>query len=115
MRINDFRLTENFSLIEFQCPCCHTVLLNPVLVAKLQALREEWKQAIVVNSGYRCAEHNKKVGGVVNSLHRIGRAADVRVPLAEQDDFCELALKYGFAKAIPYGARGFVHLQIGVN
>lgn len=115
MRINDFKLTENFRLIEFQCPCCHTVLLNPLLVAKLQMLRDGVKQAIIINSGYRCAEHNKKVGGVLNSLHRIGQAADVRVPLAEQDKFCELALEHGFAKAIPYGARGFVHLQIGVD
>ena len=38
MRLNDFRLTENFNLKEFECPCCHTVLLHPLLVLKLQKL-----------------------------------------------------------------------------
>ncbi len=32
MRLNDFQLTENFNLKEFECPCCHTVLLHPLLV-----------------------------------------------------------------------------------
>ena len=40
MRINEFQLTEHFSLVEFQCPCCHTVLLAPRLVLMLEALRQ---------------------------------------------------------------------------
>ena len=30
-----------------------------------------------INSGYRTREHNKKVGGVINSSHTIGLAADI--------------------------------------
>ena len=29
-----------------------------------------------VSSGYRCAKHNKDVGGVANSRHTIGKAMD---------------------------------------
>ena len=113
MRINDFQLTEHFNLIEFQCPCCHTVLLHPLLVTRLQALRLEWGRAVVINSGYRCSGHNKDVGGAAKSLHRLGRAADVRIPAEEQERFCALSLLKGFIRAIPYVKRGFIHLEIG--
>ena len=51
MRLNDFQLTENFNLKEFECPCCHTVLLHPLLVLKLQKLRDEWGLPLIINSG----------------------------------------------------------------
>lgn len=34
---------------------------------------------IHVNSGYRCPKLNEMVGGVTNSLHQYGLAADVRI------------------------------------
>jgi uncharacterized protein YcbK (DUF882 family) len=33
-----------------------------------------------INSGFRCEDHNKSVGGSPNSLHKFGRAADIHVP-----------------------------------
>ena len=33
---------------------------------------------IIINSGYRCETVNRKVGGVRNSQHLIGQAADIR-------------------------------------
>ena len=33
---------------------------------------------ILINSGYRCDAVNRKVGGVPNSQHRLGQAADIR-------------------------------------
>ena len=33
---------------------------------------------IIINSGYRCEAVNRKVGGVSNSQHLIGQAADIR-------------------------------------
>lgn len=112
-RINDFQLTEHFNLIEFQCPCCHRVLLNPLLVSKLQSLRLKWCKPIIINSGFRCALHNVKVGGVLNSKHKLGQAADIRVVEQEQESLSEIALAVGFKKAILYKKRGFVHLEIG--
>lgn len=43
----------------------------------LEPLRAHFGKAIPINSGYRCAELNKAVGGVENSLHLQGRAADI--------------------------------------
>lgn len=45
----------------------------------LQPIRDAWKGVIVVNSGYRCEALNKAVGGVKNSQHRLGEAADIKV------------------------------------
>ena len=113
MRLNDFQLTENFNLKEFECPCCHTVLLHPLLVLKLQKLRDEWGRPLIINSGYRCEIHNREVGGVIRSLHKVGQAADVRVPNAEHEKFRALALESGFTKVLFYGSKNFVHIQIG--
>ena len=33
---------------------------------------------IIINSGFRCETVNRKVGGVKNSQHLIGQAADIR-------------------------------------
>lgn len=44
----------------------------------LDPLRTAWKQPIIVTSGYRCPKLNKAVGGVPNSQHQLGQAADIR-------------------------------------
>ena len=43
----------------------------------LQPIRDEWKQPIIVTSGYRCPLLNKKVGGAKNSDHIYAAAADI--------------------------------------
>ena len=43
----------------------------------LDPLRESYGKPIFVNSGYRCAELNKAVGGVDGSFHLEGYAADI--------------------------------------
>lgn len=49
-----------------------------VLVDFLDMIRDEFGDAIVVNSGFRSEEVNKAVGGVPRSMHLQGRAADIR-------------------------------------
>lgn len=45
----------------------------------LQPIRDAWRAPIVVTSGFRSEEVNKAVGGVKNSQHRLGEAADIKV------------------------------------
>ncbi len=44
----------------------------------LQPLREAWGKPIKVSSGYRCPTLNSQVGGVKNSDHLHGCAADIK-------------------------------------
>lgn len=44
----------------------------------LQPIRDAWKSPIIVNSAFRSEAVNKAVGGVKNSQHRLGEAADIR-------------------------------------
>ncbi len=52
--------------------------VRPELVDFLNNLRLRFGHELVVNSGYRSPEHNKAVGGVPNSYHTKGLAADIR-------------------------------------
>lgn len=45
----------------------------------LDPLRRLYGKPIVITSGYRCPELNKRVGGVANSWHTQGNAADIHV------------------------------------
>jgi uncharacterized protein YcbK (DUF882 family) len=49
------------------------------LAYHLQRLRDKLDKPIKINSGYRCAKHNKKIGGAKRSQHVLGNAADIVV------------------------------------
>jgi uncharacterized protein YcbK (DUF882 family) len=78
------KLTNNFNLSEFACKSGEETPeeIIPVLkelAEQLQALREETGLPIRINSGYRSPAHNAKIGGVKNSQHTKGTAADIVV------------------------------------
>ena len=52
--------------------------LKRLAVEVLQPIRDNWGQAVVVSSGYRCTRLNTMVGGVKNSQHILGQAADIK-------------------------------------
>lgn len=45
----------------------------------LDPLRRVHQQPIIITSGYRCEQLNKAVGGVPNSWHTKGNAADIHI------------------------------------
>lgn len=115
MKANNIFVSPHFRLIEFQCRCCGCVKLHPELLVKLENLREAWGSPLLLTSGFRCAQHNRKVDGAESSLHLLGQAADIVVPEANQREFAEAAEKEGFDQVVPYGKRNFVHLGIFGN
>jgi uncharacterized protein YcbK (DUF882 family) len=80
------KLSPHFSEDEFRCKCCQSLPPGGIAVELIGAL--ENLRAILGNepihilSGYRCASHNKKVGGAKNSQHVLGRAADIEIDSA---------------------------------
>ncbi len=51
----------------------------------LDPIRERWGDPITVNSGYRCPELNRAVGGVATSQHCRGEAADITAGSPEKN------------------------------
>lgn len=87
-----FKASENFTLQELihsttadkhkisNIPGCEEIRnLQYGVDMVLQPLRNKYQKPIVITSGYRCAALNKLVGGVANSYHIQGNAADIRV------------------------------------
>lgn len=58
----------------------------------LEPLRRHLGKPIVVNSGYRSPDVNVAVGGAENSLHRLGRAADIVVGGMSPADVCRVII-----------------------
>jgi hypothetical protein len=69
---------------EFVCRCCGELPpfarenIEALVENVLDPLRERYGKPIIVNSGYRCAKHNREVGGASGSQHMRGEAADIR-------------------------------------
>lgn len=77
-------MTKNFNISEFECKCgCEMppeVYSNIIKLAnQLQILRDYLGKPIKITNAYRCEKHNKEVGGVKNSQHLFGKAADIQV------------------------------------
>jgi len=72
-------LSNNFSSAEFAFPACGATSVSEDLVRKLQAARDDLEGPIYISSGFRCKEHNLKVGGVEESSHTKGAAVDIKV------------------------------------
>lgn len=73
-------INKYFNESEFNCKCgkCERPKNVPSheLIEILTEIREHYGKPLIINSGYRCATHNKKVGGSPNSQHTKGSAAD---------------------------------------
>lgn len=76
------KLSANFNSSEFDCHgsgCCSSTLVDDKLVTYLQQIREHFGKPVNISSGYRCAIHNKNIGGATNSRHSKGQAADIYI------------------------------------
>lgn len=79
-RDGDKQLTENFKVREFACrDGSDKILIDDNLPKLLQVIRDAFGKPITINSAYRNATYNKKVGGAPASQHVQGKAADIVV------------------------------------
>jgi len=114
LKYSNDQLSDNFWTEEFKCHCsyidCHITYVDTDLVGKLQELRSHLGIPIKITSGYRCARHNKDIGGKKGSYHLIGKAADISVdvPLVELQELCEER----FDGVGRYPGRHFTHVDI---
>lgn len=107
---DDF-VSDHFRACEFRCKHCGRLVLDHKLVDKLEALRHAiGDQPIVITSGYRCPVHNKAVGGVVNSQHIQGKAADIYVNGMSCRSLARYARQVGFSYVKVYS--GWIHVDV---
>src|SRR5436305_589808 len=71
--------SEHFKDSELECRHCHVNACTQELVDALEQFRTLAGKAVQVDDAYRCAVHNVAVGGVPNSEHTRGLAADIKV------------------------------------
>jgi hypothetical protein len=74
------KLSANFTVSEFKCKDgSDKILIDTDLVDILQKIRSHFNKAVTINSAYRNATYNKKIGGASKSQHINGTAADIVV------------------------------------
>lgn len=86
----------------------------------LNSLAREYRLAfnkdLLVNSGARCAKHNKEVGGVPNSAHVNGMAFDVHYDNSKE---CYAIVKHLYKMGVPRIGinfnKNFVHFDIDAS
>jgi hypothetical protein len=93
-KLDGSHLSPNFTLGEFTRSSSHPEVYNipsheaianlTNLCKWLEILRERAGVPIIINSGYRSPQLNKKIGGVPTSNHLTGCAVDIRVSGMEQ-------------------------------
>ena len=72
------QISEHFNVQEFKCKCGkqHNILINLYLVYMLEKIMNTMKCSMtIINSGYRCPDYDKKIGGFVGQ-HGVGNAVD---------------------------------------
>lgn len=121
-------LSKNFHADEFRCRCADAgkykpgtqseycgglAIVQPVLVEKLQELRDRFGAPVVITSGYRCPAYNRKVvKGSEMSWHMSGYAADIWVRGVGVLEVGKAADELGFRGIEVYPDKGFVHVDM---
>jgi len=108
----DVMVSANFNEREFACRHCGLVRLEPVLLKRVQALRDVVGRPVVISSAYRCPVYNKKIGGAPQSKHMLGQAVDIVIKGMTPAQVAQAAAKVGFTGIGIYRS-GFTHVDIG--
>ena len=113
-------MAKYFRIEELACKCRRCAGQNnvgengidPKLLNLLDRIRERAGYPIYINSGYRCSEHNAEVGGVPDSQHVHGIAADIRSEMVSVRKLAQIAEEEGADGIGIYLEDGFVHVDV---
>lgn len=107
----DYPVGEHFTLGEFQCrDGTLAVLLHDALVLHLDRMRRYFDAPVRVSSGFRTAAHNERIGGVDDSVHLWGGAADIKVDDMDPSTVATFAEEEGFGGVGRYST--FTHVDV---
>ena len=93
--------------------------INLLVDNVLDPIRDRFCTPIIITSGYRCPKVNKLVGGVNNSQHMSGCAADFHVrgfdPLMMYEVFSDIYNTMEFDQLIFYRSKNIIHVSYVKN
>lgn len=107
------KVSNNFKVGEFSCADgSDPIFISPELVSVLQNIRAHFGKPVTITSAYRTAAHNKKVGGVSDSMHLYGAAADIKVKDVSPRQAAQYAEKLLTGKGGIGVYETFVHIDV---
>ena len=103
-----------FTEKELACKDCGANGATDELKEALDDYRKAVGDPVIVDSAYRCPQHNQNVGGLSGSMHLFGKAADIRAVGKTLQEM------YDTAKTIPAFLNGgigvydgnFIHVDV---
>lgn len=117
-KLDTGKLSGHFNIEEFTCHCCGrgAERISRRLIELLEELRKQANAPVHVNCGYRCPSHNAEVGGVPDSQHVKGTAADIYIPKIGFERAKELVMQLPFDGVGLYpplepGGLWFIHVD----
>ena len=87
--------------------------MKPETMSALVLARQYTQIPFIINSAYRTAAHNAKVGGVPNSAHTKGYAVDVSTRGKDDKKMLDAFLRFGFKRIGVYNT--FIHVDKDPN
>ena len=93
--------------------------INLLVDNVLDPIRDKFCAPVIITSGYRCPQVNKLVGGVNNSQHMSGCAADFRIKgftyLMMRQVFLNIYDTMEFDQLIYYRSKNIIHVSYVEN
>lgn len=106
------KLSEHFTVREFACSDgSDEIRIDPKLVDYLEKIRAHFGKPVRITSGYRSPAYNAKVGGVKNSYHLKGMAADIVIDGVKSKEVAQYAETIGCGGIGWYEAKNFTHID----
>ena len=92
----NLHLSPHFTVKEFACSDgSDEVKVDSALIDYLQQIRDHFGKSVRITSGYRSPTYNAKVGGVKNSYHMKGMAADIVIDGVKSKEVAQYAETIG--------------------
>ncbi|WP_444900493.1 D-Ala-D-Ala carboxypeptidase family metallohydrolase [Microbulbifer sp. VAAC004] len=86
---------DHFKESELACRCCGKNHFKDETLKRLIRVRERFGKPMVINSGYRCPAHNKRLNATMT--HATGQAVDISVAVGRAHELMKVALEEGFS------------------
>ena len=118
-KYKDKHITQHFTVGEIVCKdSSPEYIINGAVLEGLEKLRKIIGKPIIINSGYRTEEYNKKVGGAKDSQHCLGNAIDFHIDGLSSTQIYDILEKNNFLGKVFTGIGlydGWVHVDVRPN